>query len=815
MSADLNIILSGQPIPVFLGENTVEAARQAALAVAAAAAAAISADVALASANYYPTIAAGVAATAVGAGFSSAEGGNLALYERTAGAPFYLLIEVIAVGELTVATSAAIGTTTAQASIKAIRTLGYAALGDGGGGLYVDDALSDAALAAAHPRACFVTANGRYFRLLPDAGAVTVERFGALGDPARTYAVNDQPAIQAAITYANTVGIGVVAFGRAEYTVWSKVRTSDPFSYAPDGNALVVTEFVELRGLPQKTRLNYRGPAGQTFQGTTAGTNFQVVLGKVWRGHGIFVVGKAVDPGLGKRPGLRVVNMSLQGGTLGDGDGTWPVPIGTGSGWDITHKGIFIEPDKFTGETYIYRSEIIGFRGEIIYSSNNQQSGALFMDDVLLGESNGQAINPAGGFVHCVNIRSYNTLACIEGWGGAYGYIEGYFSNVMGNASSIQGGVYNTSGSGSYYKPQIPTVGPFATRPPVLLLNIVIESAQKSVAIGSFLYGKITAIDTVLAVSANETSGTFKEGVQDTDLEIVSIVDKANIDSALSITGGTAAGSKLVNRCRYKVRTERTKRAAAAGYIHSWGVQINSGFSYGPEVVIEGGSGQVKIGGVSMSGGSTAFQDNVPVCRNNNWTRTTYDSNAIGHNVTTAATIVIKGDYMVIFGTGGTLVDAILPTAGIGDGHQLTLQNISGATFFFTLGVAGGSGLQGPRRVIAGTAGRDMIKLVFEAKSGGWREVENLCKPLNGAATIDVPSIAAGAVSAVQTITVTGARAGMMARVTTFSDIGDNFGIIDVRCVTDAVKFRVANRDAGAAQDPASADYRAEVQYGH
>lgn len=63
-----------------------------------------------------------------------------------------------------------------------IQTSGYAVVGDGGGGLYVDDALSNATFAAAHPRACSVTLNGRYFRLVPEGGAVRVEQFGAKGD---------------------------------------------------------------------------------------------------------------------------------------------------------------------------------------------------------------------------------------------------------------------------------------------------------------------------------------------------------------------------------------------------------------------------------------------------------------------------------------------------------------------------------------------------------------------------------------------------------------------------------------------------------
>lgn len=65
-----------------MGENT----RMAAASAATAANAALAAS---AAANYYSTIAAGVAGTAVGGAFSSAEGGALKLYERTGTSPFY------------------------------------------------------------------------------------------------------------------------------------------------------------------------------------------------------------------------------------------------------------------------------------------------------------------------------------------------------------------------------------------------------------------------------------------------------------------------------------------------------------------------------------------------------------------------------------------------------------------------------------------------------------------------------------------------------------------------------------------------------
>lgn len=788
--------------------------------------------------------------------------------------------------QLVVDTFADIATTTVDVAFNAIRTLGYTTIGDGGGTLYVDDALSDAALAAAHPRACKITANGRYFRLLPENGAISVEQTGALGDPTRAYLVNDQAPIQAAIAYANSTGIGRVELMKADYTVWATARTTSVYdTHAFDGVPLVLSESLELRGTAgQPTRIWYRNVDGSSFQGTVPGANFQHVTEAVvtasfsgttmtvtavtsgtlrvgelvtgtgitagtritafgtgtggtgtytvglsqtvasgtvtafsaWRGHGIAVKKKAIDPGKDLRPGLVLDNIALRGGTLADGLISWPASPIDGNGWDTSHKGILVEPDGFSGNVRIKGNcSIIGFRGELVYSSNYQESSLIVEPGAIFGESNGQALNPAGGFIDCTGIFAYNVAACFEGWGGGYGRLHGAFYNLLSDASALQGGVYNSSGSGSYYKPQIPTFGLTAGKHPQLDLDITIESSFKSVMIGSWLTGKITAIDTYLQVSANETTGAFKEGVQDTNLQIISICDKGNVALAVGLTGGTAAGSKQITRCRYQVRLERSKRAEAAGYVHTDGVLIAAGYSYGTEVIIEGCSGQVKRAGIGFGGGSTACLDNTPCARNNDFQRTTLDSAINGQNITTTPALVIKGDYMYVFGTGGTVADVQLPTAGIGDGHDLTLDGVSGATFSFTVGVAGTPGLLGPKRVVGGTGGYQKIKLKFDLRSGGWVEVGNLCKGLVGNATIDVASIAAGATSAVQSITVTGARAGMTATVTPQADLGDNFGIVDVRADTNVVKFRVQNRDAGAAQDPVNANYRAAVQYAY
>lgn len=104
-------------------------------------------------------------------------------------------------------------TISVDASYSAVVTSGYSQAGSGAG-RYVADALATPALAAAHPRACKASANGRYFRLLPDdAGAIRVE---AMRDGADS---DDTAANLAAGRYAHAIGCKRVAHSPRLWTI--------------------------------------------------------------------------------------------------------------------------------------------------------------------------------------------------------------------------------------------------------------------------------------------------------------------------------------------------------------------------------------------------------------------------------------------------------------------------------------------------------------------------------------------------------------------------------------------------------------------
>jgi hypothetical protein len=181
---------SGADTIVYPGENVLEASRHAQLAASASALATgardaamgaeagaeIARDAALAAANYRSTLAAAVAAFAVGAIFTSDESGALAWYRRTNVAPFYTLIDYVRSGSvLPIGVFAAANGTAISPFTEIVQTSGYYAAGDDGAALFVHVAAEPA-----HP-AKFQAADGRWFGLSP-MQMHRAEMFGAKGD---------------------------------------------------------------------------------------------------------------------------------------------------------------------------------------------------------------------------------------------------------------------------------------------------------------------------------------------------------------------------------------------------------------------------------------------------------------------------------------------------------------------------------------------------------------------------------------------------------------------------------------------------------
>jgi hypothetical protein len=102
-----------------------------------------------------------------------------------------------------------------------VLTSGRAVLGKAPGH-YVSDGLATTALQSAHPRLVGQSANGRFFRAVPDDGAIPVEIAGAAGDGT----TDDRVAVQAALAYGLAVGAPDIAFHSPAYS-FNTVPTSE------------------------------------------------------------------------------------------------------------------------------------------------------------------------------------------------------------------------------------------------------------------------------------------------------------------------------------------------------------------------------------------------------------------------------------------------------------------------------------------------------------------------------------------------------------------------------------------------------------
>jgi polygalacturonase len=95
--------------------------------------------------------------------------------------------------------------------------------------------------------------------------------------------------------------------------------------------------------------------------------SWSLVNSKVVRGHGIMIQGTSNS--LQPRKNITIKNLELHGGTTGfTGNRSWPANTTTGDGWDITHKGICLDFDKYLDNITIDSVYVHDFRGEVIYA---------------------------------------------------------------------------------------------------------------------------------------------------------------------------------------------------------------------------------------------------------------------------------------------------------------------------------------------------------------------------------------------------------------------------------------------------------------
>ncbi len=205
------------------------------------------------------------------------------------------------------------------------------------------------------------------------AGPVAnVQGFGARGDDA----ADDTPAIQKAIDHVQAQGGGVVYLPAGTYRIMPQ-RNIDETDW-PGASALTISlSNVTLMGDgPALTRLRFR-----TRHDGDPTDGYQKINwrdGNIWRGTAIYVRGGTSA----SKATLNTViaDLEIDGGAY-PGNTRPPMrpkPDGAERGWDISHKGILLDADRFIRGVVLRNLHVHNFRGELIYG------GGIHIDDVLV-----------------------------------------------------------------------------------------------------------------------------------------------------------------------------------------------------------------------------------------------------------------------------------------------------------------------------------------------------------------------------------------------------------------------------------------------
>lgn len=401
-----------------------------------------------------------------------------------------------------------IDTTTVGSNTNTVVTSGYSTVGVGQG-VYVSDALATSALAASYPNFCKLSADGRYWRL--DGDYITVDQGGATG----TVGVNDQPAIFAAVVYANAVGIQQVTFPQAAYELWCPIKTT-----ATNGFPIYVTKAVTLTGVPEGTTLTFKNSLGGSKQVVT-----QTYDGLDWKGGGIYVNANSAGATV-NIPSICIENLTLDGGGA-----DW---VSGNGGSDLTDKGLCFPSNGVLGVNRLLMRNVVAhnFAGEIFYGGCFLADSTIVVDNVELYNSQQSAWNPTGiGNVFATNLYAHDAYLASEIISGAgHTYVGCRFANAY-NAGAIgtqffRGGFYYTY--------------PFRdfTVPPkwVNYIDCTFQNIQ-DFSITSWTRGRVIAIDTGL---------TFATPCREVDLDVVHWADQKGV-SVMALSGPATATTQFTD----------------------------------------------------------------------------------------------------------------------------------------------------------------------------------------------------------------------------------------------------------------------------
>ncbi len=661
--------------------------------------------------------------------------------------------------------------TLAQFADLALRTIPPAAVRIEAGvgaarGSYIADALATPALAAAHPRFCKADAGGRRFRLLADErGLIPVACGGAVGQlgpildkTVRTAPVligtpvDDHAAIQAAEDYRSAIGARGLGFDMPFYAARRQPHTGTNPDIHVDKSGL----WFEARG----TEWVGTGVTPSTIVRIAAnGTvltqaDFQVIGGFVWRGGGVFVGGKGTlgEPSNYAEYSFKLKDVVLDGGLWSTYSHLFPASTTTGDDWDINDKGIWFANDRYVGDlTLEGQSGVIGFRGELLYGAFYSAGGQSEFNKVakrkwrigphvVLGETNGSCINPAGATLEIDNPLCFNAALGIEAVCGDAGwFFKARFVNVT-NVGAIQGGVYNISTPGvpgSYFNPTRPN-------PAVAPIGHAEFHAVNggSVYLGSWVNLSGSGVDTKLDIF---NPAVFVGGGYDSSFDWTSVIDQSNASSAILFVGGERTAGEL--RCR------RTEVAANAGRTFGLAVSAYGAFGDGLEVRLTESDGvNAPIGYSSYTGTPIRFRN---LQYNNSWPT----NFSCAFDIQTGAPATLPPNPLIGLTCTGSATGTYtlhLPT-NVNIGMEIILANFT--RNHVNPGVAlriPGTNFRSGRALVL-PSDYNTCKVGYDGAR--WRIIE-APTTTQGSVAYDPPSLALAASGPIQTLTVNGAAPG-------------------------------------------------------
>ncbi|PLK27034.1 hypothetical protein [Novosphingobium sp. TH158] len=686
---------------------------------------------------------------------------------------------------------------TIDRSITMIVSSGFSAPGKGIGH-YISDSLATAALAAAHPRFCKQTANGRYFRLVPASPdkSISVAQGGASGGAG----INEQPIIQATIDYACATGCKWVEFPETTYELWCPTRTSHPSSAARDGHPIVITstDGLGLRGCRAGTNLLLKNS-----QGGSKNTITQVVNGINWQGGGIFILPNGVWPSAGASVDwIAIENLSVDGGvTFNPADRSNVV---------LNDKGLRVQ-DVICNRLHLRNCTFRNFAGEIYYVGGSTIAMQM-LENVTLDGSPQSALNPSssGRFLG-INVQAGNSYQACE---------------VLGaqNFTMIGGRLYDcySSSLGGGPDGSIPQGYPFTystrvnnRRPPwVQLIGTRIEGFTDSIYLGSWIHGSIVTVD--CTVTLNPGVGALK----DIHLNIEAWADQRSAFPAVQINGpptlttqinGGPAGAYVVppSNIRVNVQARRTQLAQANNRYISAGVHCMPGL-YDKNTVAFTVSGETNLAFSVSPNPPAGFA--LPRIDIGTY-RSTGQPYGGAYDYPAADKVYdVSWAAMVLFPAAGTWNITLNSTYGYADGQKVLFYHGDPAPGKVVNFPAAGAGLKLQRDRKLYAAG-DFLELRYDAVLSRWveeRYVTATRQVFSGSATYDAPELAAGA-TASTTVTVTGAALGDAVTAVTLDTNAGGLIVTGYVSAANTVTVVLYNPTAAAVNLP-SANLSVQVQ---